>query len=235
MGRQVERHLLTWSACAIAVLGWSVPVGALAQQGPGASFGSSDDDDTVVARVPPSCFPPAPLLDGQPSPPIEAPFAVTAVGHAPHLGRYLVATANGSIYPPPVKIFYTDDEGESWRRARGNFSVAVRILSFDRESGRGVAAGTHGMVASTDDGGATWTTHGLTARGVCFIQVLVHGRATVLVDQEGHVYRSRRGGAERSLIVEDLDAVVRQSSDAIEVVSRGRRYRVLPDGNLIPP
>jgi hypothetical protein len=216
-------------------VGLTVAESALAQQGGGAAGGSSPYDDSVPPSLPTDCYPRVELSEGQPSPSVRAPFEVTAVGHVPQLGRYLVATANTSIQPPPVNVFYTDDEGESWRRARGHFGSAVRILSFDRESGRGVAAGAHGAVASTRDGGATWTTHGVTARGVCFVQVLVHGQATVLVDQEGRVYRSRRGGAERSLIVEDLDAVVRLSPDAIEVVSRGRRYRVLPDGNLLPP
>ena len=140
--------------------------------------------------------------------------------------------ANTSIQPPHVTVVFTDDEGLSWHRARGGFDAAVRVLAFAPGGTRGVAAGDHGIVWSTDDGGATWTGHGGTERGACFPQVLVLGIASVLVDDDGRVWRSRRGGAQRSLVVQDPEAAVRLGPAAIEIEARGRRYRVLADGNL---
>lgn len=145
-----------------------------------------------------------------------------------------MATANTSIQPPPVAIVYSDDEGQSWHRARGGSGAAVRVIAFAPEGMRGVAAGDHGTIWSTDDGGVTWRGHGGVEPGACFPQVLVLGIASVLIDERGRIWRSRRGGSQRSLVTQDPEAVVNLRPEAIEIETRGRRYRVLPDGNLQP-
>jgi len=229
------RRRLAWSVCAI-VLAWSAASPLHAQRNSPEvfeGFGLAGDH-----RVPPSstdCYGSAPLDTDDPRPTLDSNFRVTGVGRVPHLGRLVVATANTGIQPPPVIIFYTDDEGENWERARGRLRAAVRVLAFERDGLHGVAAGTDGEISSTDDGGTSWNSHGLSAPGTCFATVLVYGYATVLVDQEGRIWRSRQGGAYRTLVVEDPDAVVRLRPIGIEIETEGRRYYVLPDGNLQPP
>lgn len=133
---------------------------------------------------------------------------------------------------PPV-ILYTDDLGATWQQARWDWPHHPRALAFDRTSAFGVAAGEGGYVWNTHDGGTTWIDRGGSS-GTTWTRVLVVGRACVLVDSRGGVWRSRDGGGARSLVVEDPNATVELADDAIEIGAGARRWRVRRDGNLEP-
>lgn len=159
--------------------------------------------------------------------------------HSPDLRRGQQARIAGWSAPlgrvfvtvwPPGELRYSDD-GVRWHRARWTGRFYPGRMAFDPVEGLHGVARAGWNVASTNDGGRTWTDHG-GARGTYYEQVLVFGQASVLVDQRGRVWRSRNGGRYRVLVDEAQGSTIELAEDAIVVCAGPRRYRVLRDGNV---
>lgn len=161
------------------------------------------------------------------------------------LGRHIVAFSVRGFGSTRVRMLYSDDEGERWLRANWRGRAPGQLL-FAPDGRHGIALGgcawwmasnmeTGGPggteISSTTDGGATWRHHGC-SRAFLLDRVLLIGRAVVLMERGGRVWRSTNGGRSRRLLVEDREAEVRVDDEAIDVTSGRRSWLVRPDGSV---
>lgn len=96
-------------------------------------------------------------------------------------GRVVMSTAVG--------VWFTDDRGAQWQRARIDTPITPFALDFDADSDFGAAVGPSGTVWTTLDRGATWRVR-RDRSGPPLVDVAVTGRIMAFSDSVGGVWVS---------------------------------------------
>lgn len=124
-----------------------------------------------------------------------------------------------------TRLFYTDDLGAHWNRARWEGGAAPLAMAFDGPFG--AAVGDNGTVFTTEDGGLTWRSR-RDASGVRNVAVAVLApRVVVWSDANGGVFASLDGGFSPRTLVEPNRAAM------IAPTANGAYYGAPTNGMLV--
>jgi len=102
-------------------------------------------------------------------------------------------------------IAFSDDAGTHWQAARWDSGQYARALAFDSRSDFGVAVGAGGVLATSDDRGATWTIRREDTPRV-YIDVAVAGHTVAIRSDSDGVWISTDGGVSLRTLADGASA-----------------------------